>query len=355
MQKQSPLQKYKNLSKIYDQVWILLVVIVLGIIIMQLISGNLKSDRVESALNQEPFRCPQTQLSEVTPLPSEPLETNMQISIINTKTELVQTAQIKNSIAHIANPQFGSLEELSDCLDNTDEFIAVTIDSETRLYPKRLLAQHLIINDVIKETPILVSYCVLCDAIKVYERTVGDTNRVFGTTGLLYKNSDVFYDDKTESLWSQFTGQAIAGEDTTKFLTPLTFRIITYSKAKEEFDHAKVMNFITGYRANYADQSYREFGTIEKIVAPITNRNNVIPDKTEILGFEVGEKYYAVESLRIKQGEKFEVESKELSGTVDSGEISLQLDSEQINYTKSFWYVWYDFHPDTVFLPLASD
>ncbi len=350
MSQKSPLQNYRNFSKLFNQTWLILVVISFGIIIMQLISGNLKRDNLETALNLEDFGCEQTQLNEVTPLPREPLETAMEISIIDTRTELVQTAQTKNSIPQITKPKFEKVDEISKCMSDGDELVAVEVGSSTKLYPIKLLAQHLLVNDSIGDTPFVVSYCVLCNTVKVYDRKAGDDILTFGNTGLLYKNSDVFYDDKTESLWSQFTGQAIVGENTAMTLTPLKFRIITYSKAKDIFPDTDVMNFDTGFRANYSDVSYKEFALTENIVAPIKNKNIQIPDKSEILGFKYNDKYYAVETNKIKNGEKFEIEGKQISGSLDRGEILLEVEGSETEFTKSYWYVWSDFYPETVLL-----
>ena len=68
-----------------------------------------------------------------------------------------------------------------------------------------------LVNDELAGRPILVSYCPLCGTGIVFDRRVEGEARRFGVSGLLYRSDLLMYDRETESLWSQFTGAAIAG------------------------------------------------------------------------------------------------------------------------------------------------
>ena len=46
----------------------------------------------------------------------------------------------------------------------------------------------------------------------MYAREIGERTLTFGVSGKLIMNSLVMYDHETESLWSQFLGQAVSGE-----------------------------------------------------------------------------------------------------------------------------------------------
>lgn len=347
MQKFVPLENYKRASKIYNQIWLILIVVGFGVFIMQLISGNLKSNQQQFEQDYADFACSQTGDQDLEQLPQEALKTDMELSIINNKQELVQTAQSKNSIPQISNPKFSSIEELQKCLTDNEEIVVLTVNSQTKLYPKRILAQHLLVNDELGEESVLVSYCVLCDSVKVYNRTYKQETLNFGTTGLLYKNNDMFYDDKTESLWSQYTGQALVGENFKGELSALPFRIMTFAKAREEFGDAKMLNFDTGFRKNYQDTSFNDFVSSDKIIAPIANRNPAILSKATIVGFEIDSQKYAIEVGKIENSANFTISSKPLMIEINQGEITLSYDGNPINFTKSFWYVWFDFYPET--------
>lgn len=345
-------KNYKNFSKIFNQIWIVLIVLAIGIFIMQLISGNLKSNESKLVEDYLSFPCKQTRENDLEKLPQETLKTNLNQSIINNKKELIQTSLIKNSIPQITNPKFSNIEELKDCLFPLDEIIIVSINSEVKLYPKKILNQHLIINDTVGNTPILISYCALCDAIRVYNRNSFDEADplVFGTTGLLYKNNDVIYDYQTETLWSQYTGQAIIGKQVGKYLKVLPFSIGVFQDIKEEYPNEKVLNFDTGFRRNYLDNSFEEFKNNEKIIAPIANINPKIPLKTSIIGFKVDDQNYALVVNNDMKEQIYNINSKELKVIPGKTETLVLYEDTPIEFTKSFWYVWFDFFPDTIIL-----
>jgi len=345
----TPFENYKRASKVYNHIWLIMIVVGFGVFIMQLISGNLKSNELQIANNFADFDCTQTADENLKQLPKEALKTDMDSTTVDIR-KLVQTAQTKNSIPQITDPKFSKIEELEKCLQDSDEIIVLTINSQTKLYPKKTLAQHLVINDKLDDKPILVSYCVLCDSVKIYERTHQNEVLTFGTTGLLYKNNDLFYDNKNESLWTQYSGQAIAGEYSGSELSPIAFRIISFSKAKAEFSDAEILNFDTGFRRDYKDTSFEDFANSDQIISPITNNSDKLPPKTVIIGFEIESQKFAIAIEEIEDSEEFEILSKPLLVNIDSEEITLEYDGDPVDFTKGFWYVWFDFYPDTKIL-----
>ena len=70
---------------------------------------------------------------------------------------------------------------------------------------------HEIVNDAVGGLPVVVTYCPLCNASLVFDRSVGGRVLDFGTTGKLRSSDLVMYDRQTESWWQQFTGDAIVG------------------------------------------------------------------------------------------------------------------------------------------------
>ncbi len=79
-------------------------------------------------------------------------------------------------------------------------------------YALSLLDEHEIVNDTLGGKPILVSYCSLCNSGVVYGRRVEGHTLTFQVSGKLLHNSQVMSDEETHSLWSHFTGEALAGK-----------------------------------------------------------------------------------------------------------------------------------------------
>lgn len=92
-----------------------------------------------------------------------------------------------------------------------DEVIGVAVNGEARTYPLKLMHWHEVINDVVGGVPIVVSLCPLCGTGLAYERTYGGRVLTFGSSGFLYRNNKVMFDEETGSLWPQILGVAING------------------------------------------------------------------------------------------------------------------------------------------------
>jgi Protein of unknown function (DUF3179) len=119
----------------------------------------------------------------------------------------------KDGIPAIDNPRFeqlvgGRTEGWATALADVEPVISLTIEDDARAYPLRVLTWHEIANDVVGGVPVAVTYCPLCNAALVFERTLDGRVLDFGTTGKLRHSDLVMYDRQTESWWQQFAGRS---------------------------------------------------------------------------------------------------------------------------------------------------
>src|SRR6516225_7815721 len=110
----------------------------------------------------------------------------------------------KGGIPAIDAPRFERLADgkatgSSAALGDTEPVIALSIGDDARAYPLRVLIWHEIANDAVGGTPVVVTYCPLCNAALVFERVVDGRVLDFGTTGKLRNSDLVMYDRQTES------------------------------------------------------------------------------------------------------------------------------------------------------------
>src|SRR6516225_9581281 len=110
----------------------------------------------------------------------------------------------KDGIPAIDAPRFERLADgkatgSSAALGDTEPVIAVSIGEDARAYPLRVLIWHEIANDAVGGTPVVVTYCPLCNAALAFERVVDGRVLDFGTTGKLRNSDLVMYDRQTES------------------------------------------------------------------------------------------------------------------------------------------------------------
>ena len=76
----------------------------------------------------------------------------------------------------------------------------------------------------------------------MHDRTVKGEAYVFGNAGGLYKNAMTWWDHKTFSIWSQPTGEALAGPLQGTRLEPLPFQLTTWGNWLQAHPDTLVMN-----------------------------------------------------------------------------------------------------------------
>jgi hypothetical protein len=117
----------------------------------------------------------------------------------------------RDGIPALDDPAFVAAGVETD-LDPAEPVIAVELPGQTpRAYPVRYLTWHEIVNDVIGDVPVAVTFCPLCNSALTFERRAGGEVLSFGVTGKLRHSDMVMYDRETESWWQQALGEGIVG------------------------------------------------------------------------------------------------------------------------------------------------
>ena len=132
----------------------------------------------------------------------------------------------KDGIPSVDNPVFVNAED-ANFMSDSDTVIGLDINGETKAYPLFILVWHEIVNDIVSDTPVSVTYCPLCYTNQVFERIIDGKTVEFGTSGKLYNSNLLMYDRLTESYWSQALGMAVKGELTGYELDLVPFDVIT--------------------------------------------------------------------------------------------------------------------------------
>ncbi len=90
----------------------------------------------------------------------------------------------------------------------------VTVNGESRAYPKNIMEIHEIVNDEVGGRRLGIPYCTLCGSAQAYFTDAvaeGMAMPVLRTSGLLNRSNKVMFDLDTFSVFDTFTGVAVSG------------------------------------------------------------------------------------------------------------------------------------------------
>lgn len=259
----------------------------------------------------------------------------------------------KDGIPALTDPQLVSAA-VAESLAPTERVVGVSVQGESRAYPLRILNYHEIVNDTLAGTPIVVTYCPLCDSAVVFRRQVEDQVLEFGVSGLLYQSNVLMYDRSrgAQSLWSQLAGQAVSGPFSGTRLTPLPVELTTWGRWRGEHPKTTVLGPQTGHRRRYDVNPYTDYFRSSELMFPVGATDARLPQKSRVLGVVVGDeaKAYPLPDPDRERGVWQDMvggRTLQLATDPASGNIRLVDPPEDVKIAYSLWYAWYAFHRDT--------
>lgn len=156
--------------------------------------------------------------------------------------EIISGGVGRDGIPPIDNPTFESIAEASTWLQPQSPVIAFESDGITRAYPLAILTRHEIVNDIVNDVAVAVTFCPLCNSAVVFDRTVDGQVLRFGVSGLLRNSDLIMWDDVTQSWWQQFTGEGIVGSYTGTQLTLLPSQVVGFGAFVEQYPNGDVLS-----------------------------------------------------------------------------------------------------------------
>ena len=143
----------------------------------------------------------------------------------------------------------------------------------------------------------------------MYSGIVNGEATTFGTSGMLYRSNKVMYDRATNSLWNQFIGEPIIGPLADSGIRQSFFPsvVTTWEEWLAEHPDTTVLSRDTGvYPAEfYVPENdpraiYYDYFTSDEVMFPVWVRDDAFEPKEVVVGLSVGNaaKAYRVEDLR---------------------------------------------------------
>lgn len=161
-----------------------------------------------------------------------------------------------DGIPPIDEPKFLAPADVT-FLQPQEPVVAVEVNGVAKAYPIRILIWHEIVNDDFDGTPVVVTYCPLCNTGIAYLRPTIDGELLdFGTSGKLYNSNLVMYDRQTNSYWPQAIGQAVLGPLLGTKLEFVPARILSWGDWRAAYPDGLVLSTDTGVQRDYGSNPY---------------------------------------------------------------------------------------------------
>jgi len=258
----------------------------------------------------------------------------------------------KDGIPSIDIPKFISVEEANKFLNDDELVLGINLNGEKKAYPFQILVWHEIVNDIVANKPVVITYCPLCGTGIAYERKINNEPVEFGVSGLLHNSDLVMYDRKTDTLWGQINGKAIIGELTGMRLKQVPLDTVTWGDWKKSNPDTKVLSRETGFIRSYGRAPYGDYDTSRSVYFPVENEDLSLHPKEVVFGVEINSKYKAYKEEDLKKLGKIEDNFNNvnlIAERSDAGIVTVRNKdtNEDIIPVRSFWFAWFAFHPET--------
>lgn len=215
--------------------------------------------------------------------------------------DLIGGGPAKDGIPAIRDPKFVSIDDARAWVADPEPVMVVDAGSEVRIYPIQILIWHEMVNDVIGDLAVLVSYCPLCNSAIVFDRTVDGKVYDFGVSGMLRHSDMIMFDRQTDSLWQQLTGESVVGELTGKRLWIVSSQMVDFASARNSYPAARVLSKETGHDRAYGSSPYAgyDMGGRTMFPVPYQSKGQTRPlDRLVTIQTEDGAKAHLLEEVR---------------------------------------------------------
>ena len=250
--------------------------------------------------------------------------------------EILSGGPPRDGIPPIDSPAFVTPEEASVWLDDPEPVVVLQLNGEARAYPLQILTWHEIVNDLVGGVPVAVTFCPLCNAAIVFDRTLDGVVHDFGTSGKLRNSDLIMWDRQTETWWQQFTGEGIVGELAGKRLTMLPASIVSFSDFRTASPQGVVLSRDTGFSRSYGTNPYAGYDRADE--TPFLYRGDLdgrLLPKERVAAVTIGEvdAAFPFAILEKERAVNYTVNGKDLVVFFKSGTLSA-LDKRSIKKSR---------------------
>ena len=232
---------------------------------------------------------------------------------------------------------------------------AVTINGESRAYPKHIMEVHEMVNDTLGGRRIGIPYCTLCGSAQAYLLDTvpeGIEQPVLRTSGLLSRSNKVMFDLNTFSVFDTFLGRALSGplHDADVTLEQVTVVATTWGEWKNARPSTTIVAQDGGIGRSYPLDPLGGRDD-DGPIFPVGDVDPRLPVQEPVIGIELPDgmaiAFPAADARSVLEG----------GGSIEVGGVHLSLDGGGIRAAtadgelaahQAFWFAWSQFRPDTL-------
>jgi hypothetical protein len=249
-----------------------------------------------------------------------------------------------------AKPEYAAPADAS-WVEPQNQVIGLFAGGQARAYPVHLMEYHQLVSDELGGVPVVVTYDPLTGTPRAFRRDVDGRTLRFGISGLVYNSNFLLYDRETESLWSQFRGDAISGDLSGKRLTSLPVRQETLARWLERHGDTRVLVRPKPLEIDYRYSPYKAYWLEDQIPFPVAAQDLRFHAKELVLGVETNGRTRAyLGSLLTRAGhraqDEFEGRTIRIEYDPDAAVFVWEA-PDDVAVTDAYWFAWKAFHPDT--------
>lgn len=229
--------------------------------------------------------------------------------------------------------------------------IGVALAGEARSYPVHVMEYHQVVNDVIGDIPVVVTYDPLTDMAAAWRANMGDQKLEFGVSGLIFRSSFVLYDRLGEGLWSPFDGRALTGRFAGQQLAPVRTRVEPMAVWLSREPTARVLELPERRRIDYRRSPYSAYWISQELPFPLDSTDDRFHPKELVLGVEAeGRARAYIASVVNAAGSRIidELAAAKIRIEYDGATGTFRYEApDSLRVTSGYWFAWKNLHPDT--------
>lgn len=268
--------------------------------------------------------------------------------------DIVQGGPPRDGIPAILDPDYVEASQAS-FLNDDDIVLGFECGGRQFAYPRHILNWHELVNGQVDGKAFLISYCPLCGTGMAFSSLVDGEKLVFGVSGLLYNSDVLFYDKKTESLWSQIEKKAVSGKHAGTGLSQLYLEIMPWSLWVKQHPETLVLSENQGIKRNYRHDPYSGYESTSRLFfQTLREAPKEFHTKERVLGVDLGKASKAYPFVELRKAGKAsfddQINGRQYRVLWDAEHEIASLekpDGEKVTTTVAYWFAWYAFYPET--------